>query len=147
MGKIARPKARIAGDNAWRLRAACRDIHPEFFFGPEGEQAGARVLREDRAVDFCISTCTVIDDCLEWALASREQHGVWGATTPDERKSIKRRRARKADAAQAADEKECGRCAQTKPASGFYKDSKNVDGLRADCRDCYAEIRQSSAVA
>lgn len=30
--------------------------------------------------------CPFVDDCAEWALATRQIHGVWGATTAKERK-------------------------------------------------------------
>jgi WhiB family redox-sensing transcriptional regulator len=36
----------------------------------------------------------VISECLTWALEVGVDHGVWGAQTEEERRAIKRRRAR-----------------------------------------------------
>jgi DNA-binding NarL/FixJ family response regulator len=35
-------------------------------------------------------------ECLEWALESRQDHGIWGGLTEEERRSRKRRRVRAA---------------------------------------------------
>jgi WhiB family redox-sensing transcriptional regulator len=40
--------------------------------------------------------CPVRVECLEYALATRQEDGVWGGTTPWERRSIRRRRQRAA---------------------------------------------------
>lgn len=38
--------------------------------------------------------CPVMETCLQWALESRQQHGVWGGLSEDERHALKRRAAR-----------------------------------------------------
>lgn len=91
--KTPRPPAKVAGDNTWRRRAACRGQDPVLFFGPEGEKTTAAIVREQQAVAFCQRYCQVEQACLEWALELNEK-GVWGATTEEQRKSLKRRRAR-----------------------------------------------------
>lgn len=81
---------------SWRAEAACHGMDPEVFF-PISEahsQAEARWAR-DAAVRIC-QTCPVTDPCLNHALDWDEADGVWGATTPDDRKSLHRLRRRKA---------------------------------------------------
>lgn len=67
-------------DTAWRTRGACRDIDPELFFPAPSEPM-------DKAVALC-RTCTVQAQCLAWALQVGDCHGVWGATTPRERRAM-----------------------------------------------------------
>jgi WhiB family redox-sensing transcriptional regulator len=38
--------------------------------------------------------CDVRDECLQWALESGQDHGVWGGLSEDERRTLKRRNAR-----------------------------------------------------
>jgi WhiB family redox-sensing transcriptional regulator len=60
------------------------------FFPPEED--GENV---DEAKQIC-SECFVRDQCLESALESHETFGVWGGTTPRERRRIIRARRRSA---------------------------------------------------
>jgi WhiB family redox-sensing transcriptional regulator len=75
----------------WRHRAACRDEDPELFF-PIGN-TGPALLQIEEAKAVCRS-CAVMDDCLAWALESGQDAGVWGGTSEDERRALKRRGAR-----------------------------------------------------
>ncbi|MFI1259063.1 WhiB family transcriptional regulator [Streptomyces netropsis] len=38
--------------------------------------------------------CPVMEQCLQWALESRQDSGVWGGLSEDERRAMKRRAAR-----------------------------------------------------
>jgi WhiB family redox-sensing transcriptional regulator len=38
--------------------------------------------------------CTVIDECLSWAMETGQDSGVWGGLSEDERRAVKRRAAR-----------------------------------------------------
>lgn len=69
---------------SWRQRGACWGLDPDIFFPPTDEEA-------DAAKAVC-STCAVRDECLEFALSTREYEGVWGGTTGRERKRILRQR-------------------------------------------------------
>lgn len=69
----------------WTREARCRDEDPEVFF-PIGEFARARLALEE-ARRICMQ-CTVVIECLGLALATGSEHGVWGATTPDERRRM-----------------------------------------------------------
>ena len=74
----------------WRYRGACRGLDPEIFYPLSDEEAGP-------AKDVC-ATCTVRQQCLEFALANREREGVWGGATEKERRRILRQRRKTAAA-------------------------------------------------
>lgn len=80
----------------WRDDAACREEDPELFF-PIGE-TGPALLQTEAAKAVCHS-CPAIDRCLQWAMESGQEHGVWGGTDEDDRRRMKRRAARKRAAA------------------------------------------------
>ena len=67
-------------DAAWRTRGVCQTVDPETFFPAPSEPA-------DAAVALC-RTCEVQGACLAWALDVGDCHGVWGATTPRERRAM-----------------------------------------------------------
>ena len=70
--------------NDWRLDAACRDLDTAIFF-PESDDEIARA----KAV--CAS-CPVRQECLDFALITRQDDGVWGGLDENERKRVRRRR-------------------------------------------------------
>jgi WhiB family redox-sensing transcriptional regulator len=73
----------------WRHRAACRGEDPEVFF-PTGSTGP--VWRElDRAIAIC-ADCSVRERCLQWALETGQDAGVWGGLSELERRSISRGR-------------------------------------------------------
>lgn len=47
-----------------------------------------RGQRPDAALEVC-RRCKVTDECLEYALADRTLDGIWGATTPDDRRRMR----------------------------------------------------------
>ena len=70
--------------NEWRLDAACRDLDTAIFF-PETEEAVAV------AKAIC-AACPVREACLEFALVTRQDDGVWGGLDETERRRVRRRR-------------------------------------------------------
>lgn len=78
-------------DSAWRERAACRSSSPELFF-PIGA-TGLALEQIDAAKAVC-SACAVRAECLEFALATNQEAGVWGGTSEDERRLIRREETR-----------------------------------------------------
>ncbi|MBW3620207.1 MAG: WhiB family transcriptional regulator [Actinobacteria bacterium] len=76
----------------WRSRSACIDEDPELFF-PIGT-TGPAVEQADAAKRVC-ARCDVREECLEYALASNQDAGVWGGLTEDERRTLKRARQRR----------------------------------------------------
>jgi WhiB family transcriptional regulator, redox-sensing transcriptional regulator len=83
------PRPAPGGSPDWLDQAACRNADPELFF-PVGN-TGPTLLQLDRAKQVCAG-CTVRTSCLEWALASGQEAGVWGGTTEDERRALRRMR-------------------------------------------------------
>jgi len=75
----------------WRHRAICRDEDPELFF-PVGT-SGPAVAQIQEAKAVC-ARCPVASECLAWALESGQDAGVWGGMSEEERRALKRRKAR-----------------------------------------------------
>ncbi|WP_017604681.1 WhiB family transcriptional regulator [Nocardiopsis alkaliphila] len=72
----------------WRHDAACRDEDPELFF-PIGD-FGPALIQIEEAKAVC-RRCPVSSACLKWALESGQDGGVWGGTSEEERRRLKRR--------------------------------------------------------
>lgn len=83
------PRPAPSGSTDWRDLAACRDRDPELFF-PIGN-AGPTLRQVAQAKQICAG-CTVRAPCLEWALDSGQEAGVWGGTSEDERHALRRMR-------------------------------------------------------
>jgi len=88
-------------DDSWRDRALCRETDPELFF-PIGT-TGHAVGTIEQAKRIC-SGCQVVGDCLDYALATNQDSGIWGGLSEEERRDIRRQRAaaRRAERAAAA---------------------------------------------
>ena len=71
-------------ETAWMAEGDCRNHPPAAFFPSDG-------VGVDRARRIC-ATCKVGSTCLEYALANRIDHGVWGGTSERERRRILKRR-------------------------------------------------------
>ncbi|MFI8003133.1 WhiB family transcriptional regulator [Streptomyces sp. NPDC086010] len=76
----------------WRMHAACRDEDPDLFF-PIGS-TGPALVQVEEAKAVC-GTCPVREQCLDWALEYAQDAGVWGGMDENERRALKRRRARR----------------------------------------------------
>ncbi|MFJ3600961.1 WhiB family transcriptional regulator [Streptomyces sp. NPDC090126] len=76
----------------WRIHAACLDEDPDLFF-PIGT-TGPAIAQAEGAKAVC-RRCPVMEACLDWALESGQDHGVWGGTDENERRRIHRRAARR----------------------------------------------------
>ena len=75
----------------WRSEAACLGEEPELFF-PIGT-AHPALVQIEVAKAVC-RHCDVVDTCLSWAMESRQDTGVWGGLSEDERRALRRRTAR-----------------------------------------------------
>ena len=75
----------------WRHHATCQDVDPELFF-PIGN-TGPALLQIAEAKQVC-RRCPVSEYCLEWAIESGQDAGVWGGMSEDERRALKRRASR-----------------------------------------------------
>ena len=75
-------------DYTWRREAICRDTDPNLFF-PVGT-TGFALMQIDRARQVC-DECPVRVECLDYALETNQDSGIWGGTTEDERRVLRRR--------------------------------------------------------
>ena len=69
---------------AWMKGGNCRNYPPATFFPSDG-------VGVDRARKIC-NGCPVLDQCLDYALDQRIEHGVWGGCSERERRRILKRR-------------------------------------------------------
>lgn len=83
----------------WRDAASCRSTDPDLFF-PVGT-TGLAIDHIAAAKAVC-TTCPVQTPCLEFAVESNQDSGVWGGTSEEERRQIRRQRVRQRRAAAAA---------------------------------------------
>ena len=77
-----------ASDRAdWRTSAACRDADPELFFPGDDIRAARAQVKTAKLI---CRGCPVSATCLNWALASGQEAGIWGGLTEDERRRLHR---------------------------------------------------------
>jgi len=81
---------------SWAARGACRHADPELFFPVA--PAGSALAQLARAKKVC-ARCPVRTPCLEFALETGQDFGVWGGTSEQERRVMRRSRRRKSRAA------------------------------------------------
>ena len=74
-------------DYNWRDEATCKGKDPDLFYPPTEDEA-------DAAKDIC-RQCGVRIVCLEFALQTHQEDGVWGGTTNRDRRRIARNRRRR----------------------------------------------------
>lgn len=112
-----------AGPGEWAAGSACaRAEDPGLWFRPGCE---------DEAKAVCAG-CPVRGECLQYALAAPEDHGIWGGLDPEERQLLR----------DAGREVECGGCGQFKPVTEFSPDGQG--GYLGKCRPCRAEAATES---
>lgn len=68
-------------DRPWAEYAACREVDSGLFFPDKGDS--------NRAAKAICARCSVCDQCLETALANREDFGVFGGLSPRERMKLR----------------------------------------------------------
>ena len=76
-------------DRPWIAEAACRGLDTEIFFPVSEEDEGEAKL--------VCQTCPVQAQCLDWALRTRQEDGVWGGLGERERRQVRRRRVERKD--------------------------------------------------
>ena len=83
----------------WRNGANCLKTDPELFF-PIGN-TGPALKQIEKAKEVC-NACDVQEACLQYALETGQDSGVWGGLSEDERRALKRRANRNRRGARAA---------------------------------------------
>ena len=79
------PRAALLGTPTWRDVGYCRDKDPNLFYPLGRGRAG--IEQTEVAKAYC-RTCPSREPCLAFALASGQLLGVWGGTSPEERRVI-----------------------------------------------------------
>ena len=98
MSNLASTIALAAAEDVWRDHALCRDTDPELFF-PIGT-TGQALVSIDHAKRVC-DQCSVTSECLDFALDTNQDSGIWGGLSEEERRVIRRQRAAALRAARA----------------------------------------------
>lgn len=71
----------------WRKYAACKDTDPDLFF-PVGTTGPA--LDQIAAAKRVCCACEAQPQCLEFALTTNQEAGVWGGTSEEERRKLRK---------------------------------------------------------
>ena len=79
-------------DLTWMAKAACRGSDEVSFFNDHyNNNSKIKKIKEAEARALC-GRCPVQPDCLEYAVVTVQQSGIWGGTDEDERIQIRRSR-------------------------------------------------------
>ncbi len=73
--------------DTWRAVSSCRDTDPDLFF-PVGTTGPA--LEQIAAAKAVCDSCEAKAPCLEFALTTNQDSGVWGGTSEEERRKLRR---------------------------------------------------------
>lgn len=71
----------------WREYSACRDTNPDLFF-PVGTTGPA--IEQIEAAKAVCRQCEVQSLCLEFALMTNQDSGIWGGTSEEERRKLRK---------------------------------------------------------
>jgi len=135
------PQITVApSDASWQRKAACAGHEwPDLFHPVEGGMNKFKAQQIRDAKEIC-GGCEVRAECLADALAN-DREGIWGGTTTEERKALKRRYMRKNPSGQAGatvsvnpptEDERCGTYAGTRAHR------RRAEWLCDDCRDARA---------
>jgi WhiB family transcriptional regulator, redox-sensing transcriptional regulator len=75
----------------WRSAGACLSADPELFFPISSSGSSSAQIALAKAI---CAVCRVQAECAEFALAHRDMDGIWGGTTDEERRKLRRARPR-----------------------------------------------------
>jgi WhiB family transcriptional regulator, redox-sensing transcriptional regulator len=81
----------FARATSWAGRGACRGSDPELFFPIT--QSGPAISQIAKARAIC-ARCPVRAQCLEFAMDSGQDFGVWGGMSEGERRTLRRKQSR-----------------------------------------------------
>jgi WhiB family redox-sensing transcriptional regulator len=70
----------------WMQDASCAQVGGDAWF-PEG-----RGSHNEDAIKIC-GNCPAREACLEYALRTKQRHGIWGGLTPNQRTRLTKKRA------------------------------------------------------
>jgi WhiB family redox-sensing transcriptional regulator len=75
----------------WRADSACLGTDPDLFFPISATGRSAKQVAAAKAI---CARCPVRSACFEFALTQRDIQGIWGGSTDEERKKMRRARVR-----------------------------------------------------
>ncbi len=87
---LASSLALANADYSWRSLAVCRGTDPDLFF-PVGT-TGQALVQISRAKEVCWE-CPVRVECLDYAIATNQDSGIWGGLDEEQRRGIRRQNA------------------------------------------------------
>ena len=73
--------------DTWRTSALCRHTDPDLFF-PVGTTGIA--LEHIAAAKAVCEQCPVKEPCLQFAIETNQDNGIWGGTSEEERRVLRR---------------------------------------------------------
>ncbi len=77
----------IDWDDGWRAKAACTGADTDLFFA--GGTTGEALVRTEKAKAICRS-CPCCAACLDFAIRTNQEFGVWGAASEEDRRAMRR---------------------------------------------------------
>ena len=87
------PRIDADSDVAWQRKGLCfqNDRAHALMFCATSIGKGASSSREVRRAKAICGECLVSDECLDYAMRTRQEFGIWGGLTPLERRQRRRR--------------------------------------------------------
>ena len=77
----------VAPWHIWRDNGNCRDSDPNLFF-PLGR--GRAAMQQMEVAKAVCADCPSRQPCLAFALDTRQELGIWGGTSPEDRRHLRR---------------------------------------------------------
>jgi len=74
-------------EREWTSSSACQGTDPDLFF-PVGTTGAA--LEQVKAAKAICKMCVARAECLEYALVTNQESGIWGGTSEDERRKLRK---------------------------------------------------------
>jgi WhiB family redox-sensing transcriptional regulator len=72
----------LTGGELWKPMAACSSAEPDLFFPVSAADSNPDQVAEAKAI---CARCLVRRECLDFAIRTRQMHGIWGGMTEEER--------------------------------------------------------------
>lgn len=118
-------RAEALTDRQWMDRAACKGMDNNLWWPVDGQgrDASSDPAATEPGRRVC-AACPVVDDCLTYAVSTRQKSGIWGGLTADERHAT------------TAGARTCVDCGRILPTDDFYMRSSRPS-RRLDCKDCF----------
>lgn len=81
----------IADNWNWQQDGLCRTQGQDLFFYDDMERGPEKDMKIEAAVAIC-NQCPVAKQCLDFAMSTDQNYGVWGGQTEEARAKLKKRK-------------------------------------------------------